>query len=132
MRNNKIFDYIREVRDYAVKKGIKASFHLHIEKSHLMRIGNSSVSLNTSEHLYRLEIEVLNGKKIGNHTQMGAITSTEYVKKAFDIAVEKASIALENHYQPFLKGPKENIEKFNQYDEKLEHLKQLIELLLNY
>ena len=73
MRNCKAFDYIREIRDYAASKGIQASFHLHIEKSHLMRIGNSSVSLNTSEHLYRLQIEVLKDKKIGNHTQMGAI-----------------------------------------------------------
>ena len=122
MRNCKAFDYIREIRDYAVTKGIQASFHLHIEKSHLMRIGNSSVSLNTSEHLYRLQIEVLKGKKIGNHTQMGAIESAEYVKKALDIAVEKAEFAFENSYQPLLKGPQQNIEKSNQYDEELENL----------
>ena len=122
MRNCKAFDYIREIRDYAASKSIQASFHLHIEKSHLMRIGNSSVSLNTSEHLYRLQIEVLKDKKIGNHTQMGAIESADYVKKALDIAVEKAEFAFENNYQPLLKGPQENIEKSNQYDEELENL----------
>ncbi len=122
MRNCKAFDYIREIRDYAAEKGIQASFHLHIEKSHLMRIGNSSVSLNTSEHLYRLQIEVLKGKKTGNHTQMGAIESAEYVKRALDIAVEKAEFGFENNYQPLLKGPSENIEKCNQYDEALENL----------
>ena len=122
MRNCKSFDYIREIRDYAIKKGIRASFHLHIEKSHLMRIGNSSVSLNTSEHLYRLQVEVINGKKIGNHTQMGDIESVESVKKALEIAVEKAELAFDADYQPLLKGPKENIEKFDQYDEELENL----------
>lgn len=122
MRNCKSFDYIREIRDYAANKGIKASFHLHIEKSHLMRIGNSSVSLNTSEHLYRLQIEVINGKKIGNHTQMGAIESVDYVKKALEIAVKKAELAFDTDYQPLLKGPKENIEKCDQYDEELNNL----------
>ena len=122
MRNCKAFDYIREIRDYAAEKGIQASFHLHIEKSHLMRLGNSSVSLNTSEHLSRLQIEVLKGKKIGNHTQMGAIESAEYVKKALDIAVEKAEFGFESDYQPLLKGPSENIEKSDQYDEELENL----------
>ena len=122
MRNCKAFDYIREIRDYAAEKGIQASFHLHIEKSHLMRLGNSSVSLNTSEHLYRLQIEVLNGKKTGNHTQMGSIESPEYVKKALEIAVEKAKYAFDTDYQPLLKGPQVNIEKSDQYDEELENL----------
>ncbi len=122
MRNCKAFDYIREVRDYAISKGINASFHLHIENSHLMRLGNSSVSLNTSEHLYRLQIEVLDGKKIGNHTRMGMIDSSEDVKKAFEVAVENAKYAHENSYQPILKGPSENIEKSDQYDETLENL----------
>ncbi len=122
MRNCKAFDYIREIRDYAVEKGIQACFHLHIEKSHLMRIGNSSVSLNTSEHLYRLQIEVLKGRKTGNHTQMGAIESAGYVKRALDIAIEKAEFGFENNYQPLLKGPSENIEKSDQYDESLENL----------
>ena len=122
MRNCKAFDYIREVRDYARKNGINASFHLHIEKSQLMRIGNSSVSLNTSEYLIRLQIEVIDGKKIGNHTQMGAINSSEYVKKALEVAVEKAKYAYEIDYQPILKGPSENIEKSDQYDEALENL----------
>ncbi len=122
MRNRIAFDYIREVRDYAAKNGINASFHLHIENSHLMRIGNSSVSLNTSENLFRLQIEVLDGKKIGNHTRMGMIDSVEDVRKALDIAVENAKYAYENSYQPFLKGPRENIEKSDQYDETLENL----------
>ena len=122
MRNCKAFDYIREVRDYAVSKGINASFHLHIENSHLMRLGNSSVSLNTSEHLYRLQIEVLDGKKIGNHTQMGMINSSEDVRKALEVAIENAKYSYESDYQPFLKGPKENIEKSNQYDETLDNL----------
>lgn len=122
MKDNKAFDYIRKARDIAKQKGIKASFHLHIEKSHLMRIGNSSVSLNTSEHLFRLQIEVLDGKKIGNHTQMGAISSTDYVIQALNIAIEKAKHAFESDYQPLLKGPQENIEKSNQFDKSLENL----------
>ena len=32
-----------------------------------MRIGNNSVSLNTSEALTRLDIEVINGRRTGIH-----------------------------------------------------------------
>ncbi len=122
MRNCKAFDYIRTIRDIAAEKGINASFELHIEKSHLMRIGNNSVSLNTSEHLNRLCIEVIKGKKSGFHIQMGTITSPEYVEKALNIAIEKAENAFESNYTPLLSGPTENIEKSNQYDSELENL----------
>ena len=122
IRNCEAFDYIRIIRDKAAANGINASFDLHIEKSHLMRIGNSSVSLNTSEHLSRLCIEVINGNKTGYHTQMGSITSPEYVEKALNIAIEKAKNAFESNYTQFQPGPTEDIEKSNQFDPELENL----------
>lgn len=122
MRNSKVFDYIRNVRDKAAVKGINAFFLLHIEKSHLMRLGNSSVSLNTSEHLTRLDIEVLDGKKTGFHSVMGEINSESFVEEALKIAVDKASLAFENNYQPRISGLVKNIEKSNQFDERVENL----------
>lgn len=122
MINNKAFDFIREARDNAKKNSVNACFSLHIEKSNLMRIGNSSVSLNTSENLVRLDIEVIEGKKTGYHTQMGTIDSVEYVEKALNIAIDKAKNAFELNYTPYLSGPVENSEKSDQYDKKLENL----------
>ncbi|NLV93105.1 MAG: hypothetical protein GX031_00965, partial [Candidatus Riflebacteria bacterium] len=45
MNRNEVEKIICGVRDLAAKKGINASFVMHKEISHLMRIGNNSVSL---------------------------------------------------------------------------------------
>ncbi|MFZ5953374.1 MAG: metallopeptidase TldD-related protein [Candidatus Rifleibacteriota bacterium] len=109
-----------KVRDKAAARGICASFSLHREKSHLMRIGNNSVSLNTSENLCRLDIEVINGRQTGTHTQMGDISSVEYVEKALELAVEKARVASPKEYTPIPVIVEENIDESAQYDRALE------------
>jgi len=111
-----------KVRDNAIEKGITASISCHHENSHLMRIGNNSVSLSTSEELTRLDIEVTNGRKQGTHTQMGDIVSVEEIEKALKIAVDKAEIAKEKDYQPLLSVIEKEFDQKEQYDVELEQL----------
>jgi len=115
-------DAILKVRDEAAEKGIDALFTMHREKSHLMRIGNNSVSLNTSEDLTRLDVEVINGRREGSYTIMGDITGPESVRKALDVAVEKASVSTPKDYDPISRMVEENAEEMLQYDEALETL----------
>lgn len=115
-------EILRQVRDKAAANKICASISLHREKSHLMRIGNNSVSLNTSENLSRLDIEVINGKRTGTHTQMGDITSVEYVEKALELAVEKSKVASEKEYTPIPVVIEKSIDESEQYDKELEQL----------
>ena len=122
MIDKNIREIFCQVRDKAAADGICASLSLHREKSHLMRIGNNSVSLNTSENLCRLDVEVVNGKRTGTHTQMGDITSREYVEKALQLAVEKARVASEKEYQPIPVVIEGNIDETAQYDAELEQL----------
>ncbi len=122
MIENKIREIFCQVRDKAASKGICASLALHREKSHLMRIGNNSVSLNTSENLCRLDVEVINGRRTGSHTQMGDITSLEYVEKALALAVEKAEVANEKEYAPIPVCIEENVDENDQYDAELEKI----------
>ncbi len=122
MIENKIREIFCQVRDKAAGKGICASFSLHREKSHLMRIGNNSVSLNTSENLCRLDIEVINGRRTGSHTQMGDIDSVEYLEKALNLAVEKAAVASEKDYAPIPVCVEGNVDEADQYDAALEKL----------
>ncbi len=122
MLEKNIKDILCKVRDNAAEKGITATISLHREKSHLMRIGNNSVSLNTSEELTRLDIKVINGKKEGTHTQMGNILSEEYVQQALNLAVNKAEVAKDKDYQPLKDIIEENISEYDQYDEALEFL----------
>ncbi len=111
---------ISAVRSRAAARKITATFILHCEKSHLMRIGNNSVSLNTSEVLTRLDIEVVNGRRTGIHTQMGDVTSEEYIEKALQIAVNKAEVASEKDYQPIHAKVEIAVNEDQQYDQALE------------
>ena len=116
MINSNTKDIIVQVRNIAAEKNIVATFSLHHEKSHLMRIGNNSVSLSTSEELTRLDIEVTSGLKQGSHTEMGEISSIEQVEKCLDIAYEKALVAKEKDYQPIEDEVEGNFSENSQYD----------------
>ncbi len=111
---------ISAVRSRAAARGVTATFIMHCENSHLMRIGNNSVSLNTSEVLTRLDIEVVNGRRTGVHTQMGDVTSEEYIEKALQIAINKAEVASEKAYQPIPDKVEIAISEDCQYDKALE------------
>ncbi len=113
-------DAILRVRDEAAEKGVDALFTMHREKSHLMRIGNNSVSLNTSVDLTRLDVEVIDGRREGSYTVMGDITGPESVRNALKAAVEKASVSTPKDYDPISRVVQENAEEMLQYDEALE------------
>ncbi len=115
-------DAILKVRDEAAERGIDALFTMHREKSHLMRIGNNSVSLNTSVDLTRLDVEVTDGRREGSFTVMGDIDGPDGVRKALETAVEKASVSSEKDYDPISRVVEESAEEMLQYDEALEEL----------
>jgi len=100
MLDANIRNILMQVRDQAEKDDIQATLLLHHEKSHLMRIGNSSVSLNTSEDLLRLDVVVTDGRKQGSETYLGAITDTGAVRRVLDSAREKARVASPKTYEP--------------------------------
>ena len=53
---DRILETLRTLRQYAVDKGYELAILYHEEDSYLMRFANSAISLNTNEHLIRLEI----------------------------------------------------------------------------
>jgi len=122
MLEEKTRNCIATVRSEAEKKGIRASFSLHREKSHLMRIGNNSVSLNTSEYLTRLDIRVIKGKREGTHTVLSEITSEDQIREALQIAVRKSELAAEKEYEPIFEIVEGNFEDTSQYDQALAEL----------
>jgi predicted Zn-dependent protease len=122
MISDKIKKIFLEARKEALKQKVQANFSYHSEKSHLMRIGNNSVSLNTSEDLTRLDIKVTIGKKQGTHTQMGEISTEKYVLDALKITIEKAKNSLDLDFTPLKEVVEENFVQKDQYDKKLENL----------
>lgn len=123
MLNDRTRDAILQVCGEARRHGISAFFTLHREQSHLMRIGNNSVSLNTSEDLTRLDVEVLDGRRQGAHTVMGDIDTADTVRQALATAVEKARVAMPRDYEPIEPVVQADVEESGQYDERLEQLR---------
>lgn len=122
MLSEKIKNAVTGARDSAAHRNISASIHVHHENSHLMRIGNNSVSLNTSEELTRFDIEVISGRKKGTHTHLGEINSAEKLFELVLKVADKAENSSEMDYQPVLTEITENIDLSKQYDPALESL----------
>jgi predicted Zn-dependent protease len=107
---------LMQVRDEAADEGIQATLKLHHEKSHLMRIGNSSVSLNTSEDLLRLDVEIYDGRRQGTQTYLGAIGNPDVVRDVLRQAVEKARVATPKTYDPIPDEVEKTVSEDSQFD----------------
>lgn len=115
-------EMILEARDDARRRGLRASVMLHRENSHLMRIGNNSVSLNTSEKLTRLDVRVLDGNREGTHTVLGEVRSAAQVLESIELSARKAASAVPKDYTPMLAEVREGVDESPQYDAALENL----------
>jgi predicted Zn-dependent protease len=122
MLDAKIREAILAARDNAAARGVNATLALHRERSHLMRIGNNSVSLSTSETLTRLDVEVVNGRRQGSHTHLGPVATKADVQRALDLAIEKAQVATPKDYDPLIAAVDEPVAEDAQYDAALADL----------
>lgn len=113
---------LMQVRDEAADEGIQATLKLHQENSHLMRIGNNSVSLNTSEDLIRLDVDVTEGRKQGSQTFLGLIRDADTVRKILDAAREKARMAAPKTYDPIPDEVETTISEVSQFDRELAYI----------
>ncbi len=113
---------VMEARDRAAEAGMDASIEVHHENSHLMRIGNSSVSLNTSEELTRFDIEVIKGRRRGTHTLLGEVDSADELFRIMQEVAEKAECSGEMDYAPVLPVIRRTLDQSSQHDPELEKL----------
>lgn len=96
----KILQTLGELCDYSLSKGYEISLYYHEEDSYLMRFANSAISLNTNEHLIRLEITAYEGNKRTSYAMITDLAKLEDMKKGIDIAVEMVKHAMPLTYQP--------------------------------
>ena len=96
----RIFQTLSDLRAYARQKGYEATFLLHEEDSHLMRFANSAISLNTNEHLLRLEITTYQDKKRASYELITDLSKLEEMKQGVDTAAEMAQHVQPLTYQP--------------------------------
>jgi predicted Zn-dependent protease len=98
----RILQTLKDLRKYALDKGYEVSLFYHEEDSYLMRFANSSISLNTNEHLIRLEITAYSGRKRASYELITDLGKLDEMKKGIDIAAEMVQHAQPLTYQPSL------------------------------
>jgi predicted Zn-dependent protease len=89
-----------ELRTYAKNKGCEIALSYHEEDSYLMRFANSAISLNTNEHLIRLDITAYEGSKRASFGLITDLGKIDEMKTGIDTAAELVVHSQPLHYQP--------------------------------
>lgn len=97
---DRILQTLRDLRAYALAKGVEAAFFYHEEDSYLMRFANSAISLNTNEHLIRLEISAYEGRKRASYELITDLSQLEEMKRGVDQAAAMVTHAMPLSYDP--------------------------------
>ncbi len=118
----KILSTLQELRTFAISKHVTASFLYHEEDSYLMRFANSAISLNTNEHLVRLEVTVYDGKKRASYAMITNLDKIDEMKKGVEIAAEMIKHVQPLNYQPSIPKYSESMVDESNYDQALAEL----------
>jgi predicted Zn-dependent protease len=97
---DRILQTLGDLRAYALAKGAEVVLEYHEEDSYLMRFANSAISLNTNEHLIRLEITAYAGRRRAGYELITDLSKLDEMKQGIDIAAEMAQHAQPLTYQP--------------------------------
>jgi predicted Zn-dependent protease len=96
----KISQALNDLRTYAQEKGHKVALFYHEEDSYLMRFANSAISLNTNEHLIRLNITAYSGRKRASHAIITDLDNLDEMKRGIDVAAEMVEHSQPLTYEP--------------------------------
>ena len=97
---DKILQVLRTLCQYARENGYEIELYYHEERSYLMRFANSAISLNTNEHLIRLNITAYSGRKRASYALITNLTKMDEMRKGIDIAARMVQHSQPLTYQP--------------------------------
>ncbi|HOE34216.1 MAG TPA: metallopeptidase TldD-related protein [Anaerolineaceae bacterium] len=115
MQHN-VIALLKELRAYALQKGLQAAIYYHEEESYLMRFANSAISLNTNEHLVRFQISVFEGNKRADYLTIADPAQIEPIKRGIDTAAEMAGLAEPLSYTPTIPLYEEDVIDMRAFD----------------
>ena len=95
-----IIQTLQALRSYALGKGYEIELFYHEEDSYLMRFANSAISLNTNEHLIRLDITAYSGRKRAGYALITDLGKLDEMKTGIDTAAAMVEHAQPLSYQP--------------------------------
>jgi predicted Zn-dependent protease len=112
----RILQTLEELRAYALDKGYEIAVFYHEEESYLMRCANSAISLNTNEHLIRLEITAYASRKRAGYELITGLDNIAGMKRGIDTAAEMARHAQPLSYPPTIPLFAESFADESNYD----------------
>ena len=95
-----VIQTLQVLRQYALGKGFEVELLFHEEDSYLMRFANSAISLNTNEHLLRLDITAYSGRQRASYSLITGLEKIDEIKNGIDTAAAMAGHAQPLNYQP--------------------------------
>jgi len=116
---DKILQVLKTLRLYARDNGYEIALYYHEEDSYLMRFANSAISLNTNEHLIRLDITAYSGKKRASYALITDLAKLDEMKKGVDIAAQMVEHSQPLTYQPTIPVYEETFVDESGYDQAL-------------
>lgn len=131
----KIISVLNKLRQFANDNGITAAFFFHEEDSALMRFANSAISLNTNEHLVRLQITAYEGDKRASYEMITSPDALDEMKQGILQAAEIVKHAQPLSYTPTIPVYQEDFIEEIAFDpelagisnaEKLEYFNQVV------
>ena len=96
----RILQTLLDLRKYALQKGYVVTLFYHEEDSYLMRFANSAISLNTNEHLIRLDITAYLDRRRASYEMITDLGKLDEMKQAGDSAAEMVQHAQPLSYEP--------------------------------
>ena len=118
----RILQTLSELRKYALGKGYEVDLFYHEEDSYLMRFANSAISLNTNEHLIRLDITAYDGRLRASYALITNLDKIDEMKQGVDTAAEMVKHVQPLTYQPTPTVFKESFADESGYDSRLAKL----------
>lgn len=114
--SDRILNTLHALRAHAIQKGITASMFYREEQSSLMRFANSAISLNTNEHLIRLEISAYEGRKRASYEMITSLDKLDEMKRGVETAGEMVKHAMPLNYDPTVPHFEEDFYDDSGYD----------------
>jgi PmbA protein len=112
----RILQTLKDLRTYALTKPCEVALFYHEEESALMRFANSAVSLNTTEHLIRLEITAYDGRRRASYEMITDLNQIDEMKHGIDRVVEMVAHVQPLAYEPTLPTFAESYADARAYD----------------
>ena len=119
---DRILQTLDRLRGYAQGKGYEISLLYHEEDSYLMRFANSAISLNTNEHLIRLEITAYSGRKRASYTLITDPDKIDAMEEGIDAVAGMVEHSQPLTYEPTIPELQETFVDEQGYDEALAQL----------